>query len=38
VRQSLRDSIQDSALFKGRDFVREIETSIEMALEDKGVL
>ena len=38
VRQSLRDAIKDSALFQGRVFAREIETAIEMALEDKGIL
>lgn len=38
VRQSLRDTIKDSALFQGRDFTREIETAVEMALEDKGIL
>lgn len=38
IRQSLRDEIRDSSLFKGRDFAREIETAIEMAMEDKGII
>lgn len=37
-RQSLRAAIKGSALFQGRAFAREIETAIEMALEDKGIL
>lgn len=38
IRTALRDDIKDSALFRGRDFAREIETAIEMALEDKGIV
>ncbi|MFC1673569.1 tetratricopeptide repeat protein [Pseudomonadota bacterium] len=38
LRKTLRDDIKDSALFQGRDFAREIETVIEMALEDRGVI
>lgn len=38
LRQNLRNEIKGSRLFKGRDFAREIETVIEMALENKGVI
>lgn len=38
TRATLRDHIKDTPLFDGRELVREIETAIEMALEDKGVI
>ncbi len=37
IRQSLRKDVEDSNLFKGRAFAREIETALEIALEDKGI-
>ena len=38
TRQSLRSEIKSSALFQGRELAREMETVIEMALEDQGII
>lgn len=38
IRAALRDDIKGSPLFQGRDFAREIETAIEMALEDREII
>lgn len=38
IRKTLRDDVKDSALFQGRDLAREIETAIEMALEDRAII
>lgn len=38
IRLSLREDIRGSVLFQGRDLAREIETSIEIALEDMDLV
>lgn len=38
IRATLRDDIKDTALFQGRDFAREIEDAINIALEDKNTI